>query len=231
MYQAEDLRSFAMDIPRFVDDCRASLKASGYPSITNSPRGNANENSNREKDNSNANDSRLLTHTCENCSTNRSDSHTLYVMLEYLLELSVPEHLLHHFSTFKNQVQNTTPRSRPQSAKSRVAIRWVFIPCHCDVSSCYGNLFHCLDNFIPVLVVANERFEQFTKVCENSYVIARLPPCVDRTTGYFNYWIQLIAKKLSLEQIWIIDDQVQSFYRAVPNQRLPLAKSGEITSC
>ena len=79
--------------------------------------------------------------------------------------------------------------------------------------------------------MSDERYRQFTKVCENNYVIARLPYCVDRTTGYFIYWIQLIAKKLSLEQIWIIDDQVQSFYRAVPNQRLPLAKSGKITSC
>ena len=59
--------------------------------------------------------------------------------------------------------------------------------------------------------MSDERYGQFTKVCENNYVIARLSYCVDRTTGYFIYGIQLIAKRLSLEQIWIIDDHVKSF--------------------
>ena len=232
LYQQDDLRSFTADIPSFIEDCRASLQTSEHPSITNSPRNNTSQNSNHENMNSNANDCRLLTHTCSTCSSHSSDPHTLYVMLDYLIEISVPDHLLHHFSTFKNKVQNTTPRSRPQSARSRTqrgrSQRWVFVPCHCDVNSCYGNLFHCLDHVIPVLVVANERYEQITKVCSGSYVIVRLPSCVDKTTGYTNYWIQLIARKLSLEQIWIVDDQVKSFYRAVPNQRLPLARSGEL---
>ena len=87
-------------------------------------------------------------------------------------------------------------------------------------------MFHCLDSVIPVLVVPYEKYKHYTAVCENSYVVVRLPSCVDKTTGFTNYWIQLIAKKLSLEQIWIVEDQVKSFYRAVPNRRLPLAKSG-----
>jgi len=231
-YQGEDLQHITEILPKLLEDCRASLQTSTTPSITNSPRSRSNQNTNHGATSSNPNDSRLLTQATT--STTSSEPHTLYVMLDYLLEISVPEHLLHHFSTFKNKVHNTSPRSRPQSARSRnkhgSAQRWVFVACHCDVSSCYGNLFHCLDSLIPVLVVAHEKYEQFVEVCKNSYVVVRLPSCVDKTTGYFNYWIQLIARKLSLEQIWIVDDRVKSFYRAIPNQRLPLVKSGSMWS-
>lgn len=61
------------------------------------------------------------------------------------------------------------------------------------------------------------------------YVLVRLPVTSNSTTGYTNYWIQLLARKLSLEQIWIVEDQVKSIYKTVPNQQLPIKLSGSIS--
>lgn len=166
-----DMKSIIDNIPSFIISSRSSLYRkleadtdSQIMTITNPPRDIKDDVVN-EDDCYRKDDNRLLSHSCEDCSERTSAPHTLYIMLDYLVELSVPAHFLKHFSTFKNKVQSTSPRSRPQSA--RCAQRWIFTPCHCHVTQCYGNFFHTLDNFIPVLVVAHDKYDEYLEICKD----------------------------------------------------------------
>ena len=229
------MKSIIDDIPRFIVSWRdrlrvkAALSNETPPSITNPPTNGmtSSDDDAPYDDSDSATNSRPLTHFCESCRTESSESDTLYLMMEYLLEVSVPKHLAHHFKTFKNKVQGSTPRSRPQSARVSKPQRWIFFACHGDVTHCYGNLFHTLDFFVPVLVVSYEDYGKYISVCDKRYVVVRLPATAPPlTTGYSHYWVQKLARKLSLDQVWMLDDQVKGFYRTVPNRRVPIKKEG-----
>ena len=232
------MKSIIDDIPHFIMSWRDRLRVKTsnpaddeVPSITNPPTNGLTTSREEESRDSGCheNSARPLTHHCSECRTDDSIPDTLYFMMDYLVELSVPGHLVHHFKTFRNKVQSSTPRSRPQSARAGTPPpRWVFVACHGDVTRCYGNLFHTLDNFVPVLVVSYEEYGKFVSTCDQWYVVVRLPATPSPlTTGYTHYWIQKLAKKLALDQVWLLDDQVKSFCRAVPHSRLPIRKTGD----
>ena len=227
-----DMKAVIDNIPQFIVSYRqllAKREGNASPTITNAPTIKDREPHIRnEHEQYNDTDSRLLTDTDNNSDLNKGNyPKKLYLMMEYLVEISVPSHLLSHFSLFKDKVQGTSPRSRPQSAARRTKPpRWVFTPCHCSPDRCFADISETLDNYIHVLVVGYDNYRDYVSVCGGSHVIARLPDSPYQTTGYFHYWIQKLAVKLCLHQIWVVDDQVKSFYRTVPGERLPLKKHG-----
>jgi len=172
-------------------------------------------------------EARTLSHHCTECDMEPEVAPSqMFLMIEYMILMSVPLHFKNNFECFRDKLKTTMPGSRPQSA-NRKRKRWVFVPCFCEPEQCFANYKHSMKegSYIPILVVPAHMYERYLELAQYSHVIMKLPEEVKHSTGYARYWIQKVAKVLRLEVIWVVDDQVKGFYESIPCTRVPLTKS------